>query len=360
MARALEDWGGGALQFTGRPIQFLRERCLFVMRIDPHRLMRLAVLINQGSFRKAADKLGLTQPALSQSIAQLEDEIGVQLITRSARGVEPTIYGEALYGHAKAIDWELAQATQQIQNLVIGSSGFLLAGATTGGGIHIVAQAVCKLKETRPQSNMRISEEILIEPLLRQLHDRSIDLIFCQRLNNFDLSGVRAIRLFHTKKMLCVRRGHPLADSLDLQKFTDYPFLCPPDEMGILSDIKSIFSDNGLTLPEKNIIVSNSISFAKEVVLNSDGFSIFSDISVARERATGELICHELPMDQGSWYYLVTRPEYIATDLVRAFIREIFAICERWNVPVHNDAVRFERFGRGPSEGAVSVDLALT
>jgi len=315
------------------------------MRIDPSRLIRLAVLINQRSFRSAADKLGLTQPALSQSIAQLEDEVGVQLITRSARGVEPTIYGEALYGHAKLVDQELAQAAQHIQNLIIGSEGFLLVGASTGGAIHIAAQAVCNLKAAHPSANIRISEDVLVEPLLAQLHDRRVDLVICPRQENFDLKGVKAVKLFHTRKKLCVRKGHPLAESLDLKELGRFPFLCPSDEMGILSDIKSIFSNNDLPFPD-DVIVSNSVALAKEVVLNSDSFSIFSDISVWRECLDGQLVSRDVPGMDGSWHFLVMRREYIASDLVKAFIKAIAAVCKHWDVRVHQDALHLARFGR--------------
>lgn len=320
-----------------------------MIRIDPHRLMRLAVLINEGSFRKAADKLGLTQPALSQSIAQMEDEVGVQLITRSARGVEPTIYGEALYRHAKAIDSELTNAAQQIQNLVIGSAGFLLAGAVAGGGIHIVAQAAARLMKTRPSAKIVVTEEVLASALLKQLHDRNIDVVISQRLSSSETRSVRAIRLLKTRKVLCVRKGHPLEGCDDIKRFLDYPFICPPGEMGILSEIKSIFAESGLTVPSNDIVVSNSISFAKECIMTSDAFSIFSNISVRKERESNQIVCADLP-DDGTWYYLLTRKEYVATDLVKAFIREIFAVCDGWGLPVHNDARHFESFGRSPTD----------
>lgn len=315
------------------------------MRIDPNRLMRLAVLINQRSFRSAADKLALTQPALSQSIAQLEDEVGVQLITRSARGIEPTIYGEALYGHAKAIDRELTQAAQKIRNLVTGSAGYLLVGATTGGGIHLAAHALCELKTKQADGNVRIVEEVLVEPLFARLLDRTIDVVICQRQNDFDLKSVRAIKLFNTRKMLCVRKGHPLEHSQDLTALAQYPFVCPPDEMGVLSDIKSIFENNGVA-PPGDIIESNSVALAKEVILNSNAFAIFSDISIWKERSSGDLVTREVPGGLTAWHYLVTRPEYTPTELVKAFVGEILAVCKTWNVEVHEDAQQFHRYGR--------------
>jgi hypothetical protein len=82
------------------------------------------------------------------------------------------------------------------------------------------------------------------------------------------------------------------------------------------------------------------------MVQNSDGFAIFSDISVWRERSRGELVAHDVPGGVGAWYCLVMRPEYAATDLMKAFIKELFTVCERWEVPVHKDAQQFQKFGR--------------
>ena len=113
------------------------------MRIDPQRLIRLAVLIQHGSFSRAAEHLGLTQPALSQSIAQIEKEVGVKLIERTPHGVEPTLYGQVLYEHAKSIDRELALAAQHIGELAFGHKGALRIGATVGGAASFVALAVC-------------------------------------------------------------------------------------------------------------------------------------------------------------------------------------------------------------------------
>lgn len=316
------------------------------MHLDPQRLLRLAVLINEGGFRKAAEKLHITQPALSQSIAQLEEEVGVQLVTRSANGVVPTIYGEALYGHAKVIDRELVQARRQIESLMAGGAGTLLVGATTGGGIHVVARAAAILKSNCPETKMFIQEESLTDALLRQLRDRNIDLFLCQNPAGFDLNGLVAFRIFKSRKLLCTRKGHPLEAARDLRGFMDYPLILPPDEMGILSGIKTALSASGLFIPEDNILVTNSVYAAKEIVSNTDSWSVFSDNSILNERDCGRLVAYDLPESLDGWNYIVTRSEYVADGLAKAFIREIFQVCEQWNLLVHEDARSFERIGR--------------
>ncbi len=315
-------------------------------RIDPQRLLRLAVLIKEGSFRKAADALGITQPALSQSMAQLEDEVGVQLITRTARGVHPTVYGEALYSHAKVIDSELARATQQIESLFAGSAGSLLIGAPTGGGMFIVAEALCRITKSRSDVNVRVVENVKVEELISTLHDRDIDLVVSPKLPEVTLRGARAIRLFRTRKILCARKDHPEAANLSLESLQSYPYVCPPGDMGILSDIKSIFTASGLDFPS-NTIVSNSISLAKDMVIGSDAFTIVSDISILKDRES-HFSWREVSEAPSNWYYLIFRHEYLATDPVRNFVRELISVCNDWGVDLHQDVLFFNKFGRLP------------
>jgi DNA-binding transcriptional LysR family regulator len=324
------------------------------MRVDPQRLMRLAVLINQGNFRKAAGELGVTQPALSQSIAQLELEVGVRLIERTPHGIEPTIYGEALYTHAKAIDWELAQAEQRIRELTEGNKGALTVGAAIGAAIEMVAQAICRLVVSDPGISTRVIAEPSSGALLRQLHDRSLDLVICQTLPDFELKGARSTPLFRSKRIACVRAGHPLGPAPPLEDLIAYPFACPVDEMGVLSGIRNALSIVGLDMPKNNVVVGNSISVGKEVVRHSDAFAIFSDLSVWRELEAGELIAIPLPDEAGQWYNLVTRSEYVGTAAAKTFLQGVFDVCADWKVEVHPDARRLER--RIPRATVAAVD----
>lgn len=108
------------------------------MHIDPLRLIRLGELIKQGSFKRAADGLNITQPALSQSIAQMEGEIGVRLIDRTPHGVVPTVYGHALLEHARQIEWQLSEAAKKIAELKFGHQGTLAVGGTSGTAISML------------------------------------------------------------------------------------------------------------------------------------------------------------------------------------------------------------------------------
>ena len=310
------------------------------MRIDPQRMIRLAVLIEHGSFGRAADHLGLTQPALSQSIAQIEKEVGIKLIERTSHGVEPTLYGRVLYEHAKSIDRELVQAAQHIQELAFGRKGALAIGATVGGAASLVALSLCRLQQLRAGIDIRISEETSIKALVTQLHDRSVDVLVCQRPREVDLKGTRCLPLFKATRVACVRAEHPLTGKITLKDLCTYPFVCPPEEMGLLFGFRQIFATAGLELPE--VLICNSIYIAKEIVLNSDAFALFSDLSVLNERRLGSLRVADLEAPTHYWMQLIVRTEHTPTDHMKRFVRELLHLCEVLHIDTHADAQSFQ------------------
>src|ERR1700752_244212 len=100
MATAPKDW-------ENRIGRHLRLRDLHI----------LSAVVQWGSMAKAATHLSMTQPAVSDAIANLEDTIGVRLLDRSPRGVEPTIYANALLKRGLVVFDELRQGIRDIEFL---------------------------------------------------------------------------------------------------------------------------------------------------------------------------------------------------------------------------------------------------
>src|SRR5260370_39369964 len=84
------------------------------VRMKLHQFVARVSASQSGSLRQAAGKLRVSQPALSRSIRELEDELGVKLLDRTALGVEPTAYGRALILRSKIVDSGLRQAKDDI------------------------------------------------------------------------------------------------------------------------------------------------------------------------------------------------------------------------------------------------------
>ncbi|MFB7091461.1 LysR family transcriptional regulator [Streptomyces sp. NPDC056296] len=323
------------------------------MKIDPQRIIRLAVLVQYGSFGRAAEHLGVTQSALSQSIGQVEREIGHKVVERTAQGVVPTAYGRALCEHARTIDRELARAERRIRDLATGHDEALAVGTTTGGAASLAASAVCRLMESRPGLDIRLHEDVSAMALLSQLRDRKIDMVICHRPAEDALKGLRASPLFRARRVACVRAGHPVSEKASLRDLTQYPFVCPPDELGLLFSFPQIFSRVGHRLPR--IVAADSIHIAKEIVLGSDAFALFSDVSVLNERKAGLLKALELNVPTGYWMQTVVRDDLTETGPMEEFLSHVSAACRALGIGTGDETPWHEADRCGPVHDAVTT-----
>lgn len=104
----------------------------------------------------AADKLGLTQPAVSQQIRALEEEMNVALLVRGVRSVKPSVQGQILYDYAKRILYLTQQAETAIQTLSNQLSGDIKLGTTNAFGLHLVSPVVGLFLKHNDQLRLRL------------------------------------------------------------------------------------------------------------------------------------------------------------------------------------------------------------
>ena len=114
-------------------------------RIGLHDLRVLMTVVQAGSMGKAAKLLATSQPAVSRSIGELEHALGVRLVDRSARGIEPTPYGRALLKRGTAVFDELQQSIKDIRSLADPTVGDLTIGASIAIAEGFVCSVISRL-----------------------------------------------------------------------------------------------------------------------------------------------------------------------------------------------------------------------
>lgn len=146
-----------------------------------------------GSLSKAADALGVAQPALSQQLRALEVELGVELVTRHSRGIAPNDLGTMLLSHFGTILNEIDRTSTLVQDLTRHPTGEVKLGVTTTAARALTAPLVARVHENYPGITLHVVEamsgslsqslqrgsldlSILYEPKLLEL-DESTDLI---------------------------------------------------------------------------------------------------------------------------------------------------------------------------------------
>src|SRR5512135_1244755 len=114
-------------------------------RIKLRDLHILAAVVQWGAMAKAATHLGMSQPAVSEAIASLEEALRVRLLDRSPRGVQPTIYARTLLKRADVVFDELRQGIRDIEFLANPSAGDVTIGCPESLAAGFVPAVVDRL-----------------------------------------------------------------------------------------------------------------------------------------------------------------------------------------------------------------------
>ncbi len=179
------------------------------MNIDPRHLAQLSMIVESGSFQAAADRLGVTQPALSRNIRALESRIGAQVFDRSARRAVATELGRRLAQSGLAIRVAEEQAGLFSQLVSRGAAGQLRIGAPPIIAGHFLSSRLSRFVSQRPECKVDLRVGLVSE--LRVMLERAqIDLVIGPRALADDIAESTFIPLIDDRVGILCRREHPL------------------------------------------------------------------------------------------------------------------------------------------------------
>jgi DNA-binding transcriptional LysR family regulator len=267
--------------------------------MDAQKLYYLSVIIEQGSFRKAADQLGISQPALSKSIERLETALDVKILDRTSRGVSPTGVGEVLYSHARLIRDDIERAQHTVSNTVSRRRevrSITLGTLPTLAG-SVVPRAVGRWRQDDARTTLKVVEKVQIELLLDLLRGQ-VDFIV-GRTEYYDLvEGFRQRVLFRDRLHVFARTGHPLLaqPDPDWEDAARYPWVCTMvgHQRNLLH---RIMETKGLPGPEQ-VTECTSIDFTIALVSESDHLGMLPSYIGSSPRAAGMLVA--LPLSDAT------------------------------------------------------------
>lgn len=122
-------------------------------------------VVDTGSFARAAERMGLSKPVLSRRVARLEEQLGARLLTRTARGAQPTEIGQTYYARAAAILGDLEAAQEVVHEAVTQVAGPIRLTAPLSFGVGYLAPALADFARDHPRVELDIEFE-----------DRTVDL----------------------------------------------------------------------------------------------------------------------------------------------------------------------------------------
>lgn len=134
--------------------------------------------VEAGSIRAAARLLSLSQPALTKSLRQLENELGAVLFTRGVRGARPTELGRAFLARARAVSADLQRAREELDQLRGSSAGSLSIGSAPGPALSLLPAALARVRTRWPEAAIRVAD-VSPSGVLPALREGALDFAVC-------------------------------------------------------------------------------------------------------------------------------------------------------------------------------------
>ena len=296
-------------------------------------LRHLVAVIEHGGFRKAAQAIHISQPALTKSIQRLETSFGAELVVRDRRGVRPTPFGELVLSGARRVLADLERTYREVELLKGFESGVLAIGcdplATTG----VLGPALARLVGEHP----RIRYEVEVghwSSLKEKLLDGDIDIHVGASPDVHD-RRVAVTEFPMEPVVFFCRPGHPLAGAAgvpvrELRRFPRIGIEGPPEWKRFYEKAVGSIGRGGDAIHPR-FATADSWDVVKAIVRRSDTVSAAPRSVVEAELEAGTLTTFEpdLPpfSPRGSVAVLADR---ILPPAVEALVREILDVARRW------------------------------
>jgi DNA-binding transcriptional LysR family regulator len=223
--------------------------------LDLKHLRYFLAICKAGTYARAAEDLGITQSALTQSIVRLEQNLGVRLLERGRHGAAPTAHGQLLYPRAQVMLAEAEAAAGELRHTTEMSRAKVAVGLGKSIVGNVMPEAIRRLRMSRPDVAITVLEGWSPE-LFARLLQGELDFVVSAPLPHYvvDLE-LRQERLFSQHEAVLIGRRHPLAaqETIDLAELSRCLWVLPPEGNGRTRFLRRVFQDAGLDPPAQAV-----------------------------------------------------------------------------------------------------------
>jgi DNA-binding transcriptional LysR family regulator len=257
--------------------------------METRQLQAFCEVVERKSFSQAAERLGVTQPAVSLQIRSLEKSLGAQLLDRSGRRVEPTEAGLRLYRSAQ----RLLQLEEEIVNDLAEQAGGDLAGsfelgASTGPGGVVMPRLLCEFGQDHPE--LRIALSVFdTQTVIAHVADRALELGVVGAAPRH--RGVEYEPFFRDAVVLACPPGHPFAGrTVPIDELRGETVVLMQDGAGVRQMIEDELRGVGVRLRDLDVHLELGLQESVTTAVRSSfGVTFISRSSIERDLAAGTL-----------------------------------------------------------------------
>ncbi|HEU0336983.1 MAG TPA: selenium metabolism-associated LysR family transcriptional regulator [Gaiellaceae bacterium] len=289
--------------------------------MDTRQLAAFCAVVERRSFSRAAESLGVTQPAVSLQVRSLEKRLGTQLLDRSGRRVEPTEAGRRLYAGAQRL---LELEEQVLGDVAAGRDGALagdlLLGASTGPAAIVLPLLLCEFQQAHPDVRVRLSVHDT-QTVVDLVAERELELGIVGAARRH--RGVRFEPFLRDEVILACPPGHPFAGrTVTLDELRAEPPILMQEGAGVRQVVEDELRRLGTRLRDLDVRLELGLQESvHSAVVGGYGVAFISRTAVAADVAAGRLASARVEgMDARREISLVRATNRVATRAADGFV----------------------------------------
>ncbi|PPA74013.1 LysR family transcriptional regulator [Achromobacter spanius] len=276
--------------------------------MDFQKLKHMLAVVEYGTFSLAAQKVNLSQPALSRSIQALEAELGLPLLDRGTRQVHLTPYGACVAERARRMRFEEAELQRELKALHSGDSGTLTIGLSPTPASLLLSPFLAHMAANRPQ--VRVGVELgATAALLDMLRAERIDAMVCDARMLYDAADIDTRPLAPLRAGMVCRPGHPILahKQVGIEHVRQYPVASSTLSPEVSLRLAETLGPGGA--PEQMVTLRcENLDPLVDLALHTDTLLLGVICVTQREQEAGRLVEVTLPSDpQRQGHYVLAR-----------------------------------------------------
>lgn len=224
-------------------------------RLKNRHIPLLVALGDTGNLNRAAEGLGISQPAISKLLKELEDGLGVALFERHARGVVPTLYGETMIRHARRLQNTLDNVYSEVDALRQGQQGHVRIGTILTPCAELLPETVRRAKQRLPGLEITIRTGSSRD-LLAILDDGELDFLVARFYAGGQQDDLHFEPLAREPLKICARVGL-IEDPLSRAELNAADWVLPPAGSVLRQEFDALFQRVGMRPPTKVVNAEN-------------------------------------------------------------------------------------------------------
>lgn len=310
-------------------------------RVTLGQLRALMAVDEAGSFALASARTQLSQPALHRSTRDLEEQLGVLLLTRQGRTVVRTPMATHFLRFARLLRAELESGVDELHVLRSEGAGRIRIGTMPVARAVLLPRALARFAQLNSEAQIEVVEGPYPE-LLNNLRHGELDILVGALRDPLPVTDVTQEGLFSDEPVIVARAGHPLAGrQLEFQNLLDYPWIISANGTPGRSRWEQMFTSRGLQPPDLRI-ECGSLLVIRGLILEGDWLTLLSPDQFLFEARAGLLtriadVGQALQRKIG----ITTRSDWRPTAVQGAFVEIFRQVCREWERSRPKDEVPF-------------------